>query len=189
MASLDNRGQTIIWSMVEVCSSHHREFLKCQPKCAALLAVVQGQSIRFGEWSRPGNRFQAQVDPDRQYHVNHELTVCHTHLSLLSGDRLWYVSPLHRSFTPFRSTTPVRSCCMTVAYFPGLFHCLVAHSKWPGLCDCCDPKATTLLFHPNDAGSFMIGGIDGTIRRMARFDKPKVRPIYTETPTKPQPAY
>jgi len=35
------------------------------------------------------------------------------------------------------------------------------------------PKATTLLFHPNDAGSFMIGGIDGTIRRKARFDKPK----------------
>ena len=37
------------------------------------------------------------------------------------------------------------------------------------------PKATTLLFYPNDAGSFMIGGVDGTIRRKARFDKPKVR--------------
>jgi len=43
------------------------------------------------------------------------------------------------------------------------------------------PKATTLLFHPSDAGSFMVGGIDGTIRRKARFDKPKAPATFQST--------
>ena len=48
MASLDSRGQTIIWSMVEVCSPQRCEVPQSQLAYVVLPAVVQGQSLGFG---------------------------------------------------------------------------------------------------------------------------------------------